>query len=451
MDSGGESGVILLQKYGILGSAGAGADTYWIGTYGGTGSEPAGSSITIAVDSNSNGYIGFRTDSAGAGAYDAAFIKISKDATLELQRTIGLSNYENGMGIAVGSTGNIYLSGNYGNPIYAEGLVAKFNSTGTVQWQRGIDGGSSNSLSFYGIGLDSSENAYAFGFDGTGDSCFLAKYNSAGTYQWQRYLYGSNTDICYGGTVTPSGDIFITGYTRSGSVTRNAILVAKYDSAGTFQWDTHLYGASSGDAQGDTIAIDSAGNIYVVGTSFVNNASGELVVIKLNSSGTLVWQRRIGTTGRATSGAGIAIDDDDNIYAVGYHNPTTWDQLFVVKYNSAGTLQWQNTLGTTTAGTNGYSVALDSKGNIWAAGRTLAAGAGSQDVFVAKLPNDGSLLGNYTLDGVTFTYQAGTTTDNAGTLTQNAISLTAGTPSYSTLTPSLTVQTPSLTWDYTEL
>ena len=69
-----------------------------------------------------------------------------------------------------------------------------------------------------GIAADSSGNCYVTGYtnNGSNDDVFIAKYNTSGTLQWQRKLYGASTDYGYGVAVDSSGNCYVTGSTNNG-------------------------------------------------------------------------------------------------------------------------------------------------------------------------------------------------------------------------------------------
>ena len=121
-------------------------------------------------------------------------------------------------------------------------------------------------------------------------------------------------------------------------------------------------------------------------------------MVKYNSSGTKQWTKQLGSSS-ADYATGVAVDSSGNVYAAGYTNGDLdgsnaggWD-LFVVKYNSSGTKQWTQQLGSS-GGDGAYGVAVDSSGNVYAAGTTKGAldgntNAGSYDLFVVKYNSSG--------------------------------------------------------------
>jgi hypothetical protein len=105
---------------------------------------------------------------------------------------------------------------------------------------------------------------------------------------------------------------------------------------------------ASGVVQGEgaPLAIDSSENVYVV-ASFPSSAGQFL--LKATTDGAVTWQRKLGTA--SMGGKGVCVDSSGNVYTVGLSNT-------VVKYNSSGTLQWQETYGGPGGG-GPYAIATD--------------------------------------------------------------------------------------------
>lgn len=95
----------------------------------------------------------------------------------------------------------------------------------------------------------------------------------------------------------------------------------------TYQWHT-FYGSAAASDYGLSMAVDGNGNIYVTGGSYATwgtplhahsgNGTGNIVIVKMNSSGTYQWHTFYGPVPpRRASGNSIAVDDADNIYVTG--------------------------------------------------------------------------------------------------------------------------------------
>jgi hypothetical protein len=136
----------------------------------------------------------------------------------------------------------------------------------------------------------------------------IGKYNSSGTIQWQRKLTTLSGIVCYIKSDT-SGNT----YTISVPSTGSGIVLVKYDTSGAIQWQRKVTGTGIGLASG-TPAFDSSGNIYVMCTS--TTLTNGWSIYKYNTSGTIQWQRKMSTTSGWTASIGTAslyIDSGDSI------------------------------------------------------------------------------------------------------------------------------------------
>jgi len=242
--------------------------------------------------------------------------KYNSSGTLQWDKTLGGSSDDAGYGVAIDSSDNIIVCGYTYSSV--DLLVAKYNSSGTLQWNKSLGG----AVSDIGraVAIDSSDNIIVCGYtqsDGAGDFDFLvAKYNSSGTLQWDKTLGGSGKDYGYGVAIDSSNNIIVCGGTNSDGAGGYDLLVAKYNSSGTLQWEKTLGGSSSD--HGYAVAIDSSDNIIVCGYAGSDGAGGaDLLVAKYNSSGTLQWDKTLGGSG-TDYGYAVAIDSSDNIIVCGF-------------------------------------------------------------------------------------------------------------------------------------
>ena len=142
----------------------------------------------------------------------------------------------------------------------------------------------------------------------------IAKYNSSGTIQWQRLLYSSSgSDIARRITTDSSGNVYISGHTNSiGQGTNADLLIGKYNTSGTLQWQRIIGGTGAAVEYGYGIAVDSSGGVYFGGSG---GSSADIFLAKYNSSGVIQWQRYL--TYDWDSLYDLTIDDSGSLYFTG--------------------------------------------------------------------------------------------------------------------------------------
>jgi hypothetical protein len=308
------------------------------------------------------------------GTYDMGKPLVIDPAVLVYAGYIGGAADDLGLGIAVDSVGNAYVTGfsNSDQATFpetvgpdltfngggADAFVAKVNAPGTALIYAGYIGGSGGEFGF-GIAVDSAGSAYVSGvttsseasfpvtigpdliFNGFVDA-FVAKVNAAGTgLVYAGYIGGAGIDQGFGIAVDSAMNAYVTGETRSSDfpVTVGPDLifngfvdafVAKVNAAGTGLVYAGYIGGASGD-QGFGIAVDGAFNAYVtgqtnsseatfpdtVGPDLTYNGGGDAFVAKVNALGTnLLYAGYIGGTG-GEHGSGIAVDSAGSAYVSG--------------------------------------------------------------------------------------------------------------------------------------
>jgi hypothetical protein len=274
----------------------------------------AGTPVAVCTDSSDNIYIAASTGS------DILVFKYTSSGTLSLQKTISSTGTDEPAGIVVDSSGNIYVSGYTNQSVsFFKSLLIKLNSSAVIQWQVNLAQSTERVLGF-DVEVTSAGTVYvvcSVRDSATSlDFICVAKYNSSGALQWQSRLYSaSQSNYISQFVIDSSENIYLTGVTeRAGGSDQ---LVAKFNSSGTLQWQVKLQ-LVSGNLNAASISIDASSNVYVVG---YNSGTNIGYVSKYNSSGTIQWQRQIVTT-LGLQLYGVFCPSVDTLYVVGRGNST---------------------------------------------------------------------------------------------------------------------------------
>ena len=245
-------------------------------------------------------------------------------------------------GIAVDSSGNIYISGytkgNFDNDSITANpdiILLKYNSSGTKLWHKQI--GTSFDDRGNGIAIDSSNNIYITGYSkgdldnntnsGRSDA-FLMKFDSGGSKQWTKLIGTSSDDIANDIIIDSSNNIYITGYSKGNldnhtNAGNSDIFISKYNLTGNKQW-TKLFGSNLDDV-GNELALDSLSNIYITGYSKgnldnkTNSGNSDIFISKYNSDGSNQKTELLGTASD-DKGYSVQLDSNNQIYITGYTN-----------------------------------------------------------------------------------------------------------------------------------
>ncbi len=219
---------------------------------------------------------------------------------------------------------------------------------------------------------------------------FISKLTqSQPTQQWASRYNNGSTDQCKAMTVDASGNVYVTGSSRSGGAFTEDIATNKYNSAGTLIWSKRFVGTGFGEDIGNSIAVDGAGNVYVTGRTWTGAASNnDIVTIKYNSAGDSVWVKKFnGSSSNHDEGFSIAIDGAGNVYVTGTSRGTIsthglFQDYVTVKYNSAGVQLWAASYnGPGTDNDYAYSIAVDGSGNVYITGVSGGGSTGSGSTY----------------------------------------------------------------------
>jgi len=274
-----------------------------------------------------------------------------------------------GYDVAVDDTGNVYVTGwSYNGAVPGNDcLTRKYDSAGSFVWQEAWDGVADDGGR--GIAVDSSGNVYVTGYTrnstDTNWDYLTIKYDSARNIVWQKAWdrgLGKDDDA-YGIAVDSSGNVYVAGYSTGNS--NKDYLTIKYNADGETVWQKAWDGGN--DDWGRGIAVDSSRNVYVTG-QFYNGTTYDYLTIKYNADGETVWQKAYNGIG-ADYGYGIAVDSSGNVYVTGYSSNGTNSDYLTIKYDTNGNTVWQKVWnGVTDDG--GRGIAVDSSGNVYVTGYT---------------------------------------------------------------------------------
>jgi hypothetical protein len=312
-------------------------------------------------------------DTTYNGSVDVFVSKLNPSGTALIYSTyLGGANLDYGADITIDSLENAYITGGTQSSTFPtttnafdtsyngsrDVFVAKLNASGTALFYSTYLGGGLADGG-YGIAIDTAGNAYITGycssnfpttpgtfdssFNGGNNDIFVSKLNPSGTaLVYSTYLGGVSDDA--GGYIAldDSENVYVTGVTLSTNfpttpgafdTTPNGssdVFVTKLNASGTaLVYSTYLGGGDEDDGYG--LVVDGSGNAYIVGytmsTDFPTtldafdtsyNGSSDVILSKLDSTGTTLDYSTYLGGNDFEHGLGIAIDNSRNVYLTGY-------------------------------------------------------------------------------------------------------------------------------------
>ncbi len=234
-----------------------------------------------------------------------------------------------------------------------------------------------------------------------GNDFLLVKTDENGDTLWTRKYGGSGADIPRSVIRTSGGGYMVAGTTKSFGINppMGNFWLIKTDSNGDTLWTKTIGGAEEEECFSVKQTKDKG---YILAGRSGNNSSAasNLYVVKTDSLGNVEWNKTFGNPYDNDAGRDI-IQTKDGGYALaggrtathGYYLlfPTL---MYVMKMDSLGNEQWNIELGydNTPNGAYGYSLLESGNGNLVAAGYDQPASpySGTEDIraFVVKLPQN---------------------------------------------------------------
>ncbi|MBI4648130.1 MAG: SBBP repeat-containing protein, partial [Bacteroidia bacterium] len=338
-------------------------------------------------------------------------------------------------------------------------------SAQTLEWAKQLGGASYDENRY--IIIDGSGHVYTTGyFQGTADfdpgpesynltsaggsDIFISKLDASGNFVWAKQLGGTSNDRGYSIAIDSSGNIYTMGdfygivdfdpgagtYNLTSAVSAE-IYISKLDALGNFVWAKQLGGVNTA---GYSIAVDSIGNVYIIGIFFdpvdfdpgpeIYNLTPaglyDIFISKLDAWGNFVWAKQLGGTSY-DDGRSIVVDGSGNVYTTGYfyytadfdpgagtYNLTSAGNadIFISKLDAWGNFVWAKQFGGASYDA-GRSIVVDGSENVYTTGYFYytadfdpdaetynLTSAGNKDIFISKLDALGNFVWAKQLGGI---------------------------------------------------
>jgi hypothetical protein len=402
------------------------AQSQFVKTLGGSGQDYG---LGVTQTSDGGCVVVGETTSFGAGFGDVSLVKFDAAGNLLWMKTLGgESSGDIAYSVIQTSDAGLVVTGRRGEAGSFDAILAKFDSSGNHMWTKAMDErGQVN----YVIETHDGGIVGAGSFHGGASyiDFLLGKFDSTGNLLWSVALgaSGYSEDAAASVTETSDGGFVVTGISSTLGAGGGDLILAKFDSTGSFLWAKTL-GGNSQDC-GRCVIQTFDGGLVVTGlTESFGAGDWALLLSKFDSAGNHLWTRTLGGSAGET-GNSVIQTSEGGFVVTGY----TWSfgegssDLLLAKFDASGNHLWTRTLGG--SGEDwARSVTQTSDGGLVATGTTHSFGAGGYDLLLARFDASGNTcLGEFVTP----------------TITSPSPTITTPTPTVTPLSP--TVSSPSLT------
>jgi hypothetical protein len=384
-------------------------------------------------------------------------IKMGIMGDIEWQNIYGLSTNDYALVVqetfdAEGSTGYI-IGGSAIVSVWNHPWIIKLSLTGSIEWEYTFGSGTAADY------ISSIKQTTDYGYIVSGYTpihdlqggwdVWILKLTSAGIVSWQKTYGGANHEEAHSIQELSGGGYIVSGETSTWGEGGLDFWILKLDSGGAILWE-YAYGGSSSDEISYEIQNTSDGGFIVVGYIDFDTYGNDILVLKLDSSGSVSWAKRIGGD---WDEIGREIQETSDGYIIAGHSDSLvadydWHDFYVLKLNASGEVQWQKTY-TQDNGSDGYeeksyALSVTADGAILVGGYSKSQTDSNIDSWLLRLRSDGTcpLLGSNT--SFTSSDYSVTKTETSGVISDSTavVNSTSGNSTTSTSSAASTFQAP---------
>ena len=351
----------------------------------------------VIVDANDNIYVtGFKATGTAGTTKEIFVSKLDSFYNTIWQKTISHASLEDeGLKIKFDSQGNVYVLSFIFISTNKDVYLIKYDNAGNLVWQKRYSDAGTTTLPT-GLAIDSLDNIYIT----VKNPHSLLQIDTSGNLVNQ-YTINFLSPECI--TTDNSNNIYIGGGDAGSPALRAGILKLDSSKNVVLRRDLRHPTYTSGSNKVYGISVDSSENILATLQSQSASTLFGISTVKYNSAGTVQWQAcfESNSAGSETPND-ISIDASGNVYVIGTID--TASKTLILKYNSSGVGQFYNVIDT--ASDSGLAIVNDSLGDIIATGTIYYSPTAAQDGLICKLPADGTKTATYTLSSTSVVYSA---------------------------------------------
>ena len=367
---------MFLLLIALLADANASVDTVWVRTYDGPCHGTDGAQ-DIVLDPQGNVIVTYWSEKV-EDYHDYVTAKFDSDGQCKWQVTYDGPGDSRSQPFAAGTddAGNVYVTGASaeGGRYERDIVTVKYSRSGEERWVARYSGPGDYWDKPNDMAVDGGGNAYITGWEGVGQlrQYVTLKYDSTGQCKWVRHFQGSGGwDEAWALGIDSAGSVFVTGSSCYGS-TEWDIVTVKYDNDGNERWVAHYPGPNPSRCYGTALAVDGQGGVYVAGRTSPAPVATAMTVVRYDSSAAVRWvEEYLGPESLGGSVEALTLDRSGNVIAAGIASrPRYQDADYAtLKLDSLGNVLWVRLWGGVAAGTDRpIGVATDSLDNVYVTG-----------------------------------------------------------------------------------